>query len=382
MSQRSDNRIWLRTLPPDMHKLNAHPTKAANEPADGSPLSVSVVLCCHNSATRLPETLRHLAGQQVPSELVWEILLIDNASTDDTVALAGQFAAQHRNLAVRLVAEPKLGTAYARQRGIAEARHEAVLFVDDDNWLAPDYVAVVAETLKKHPEIDALGGMSTACFEGIEPDWLSRYQGWYAITGRSKNPVLLTEESFLWTAGAAFRHQALRRALSLGLPCLVSGRRGGSLAAGEDHELCYLLRIAGGSLYRHSGLHFRHYLPKSRLTWEYLKRLHHGDGAVSVELDAYRLAIKRSIWPKWILHSWCAQLINVCFKILLCRFILRCAPSDALEGDERALQFELYRGRLEALWSHRGTYQQMIKRSVVLSDRAMTTQTSCTTGHS
>ena len=52
--------------------------------------SVSVVLCCHNSVQRLPSTLKYLAAVNVPPGVDWEVLVVDNASTDDTAACAGE----------------------------------------------------------------------------------------------------------------------------------------------------------------------------------------------------------------------------------------------------------------------------------------------------
>ncbi len=57
-------------------------------------ISVSVVLCCHNSVERLQPTLTHLAAVQVPPGMSWEVLVVDNASTDDTAARAAELWAQ------------------------------------------------------------------------------------------------------------------------------------------------------------------------------------------------------------------------------------------------------------------------------------------------
>ncbi len=324
--------------------------------------SISLVLCCHNSSKRLPETLRHIAALDVPPGLQWEVLAIDNGSTDDTPRLVCEFSAQCPHLAVRLVSEPQLGQAYARQRGVSEAIYDTILFVDDDNWLEPDYLVILAETLRQHPEIAALGGTSSACCEGPEPPWLSRYQGWYAVTGVPADRESLTELRFLWTAGAAFRRQALDRANALGLPLLISGRRGDTLEGGEDHEMCHLVRLAGGRLFRHSGMHFKHYLPARRLTWEYLCRLLYASGRVSVKLDAYRLSEAASIWPAWMLRSSWLQLSNVCFQTLRYRVSLGRLDRRALEGDNRVAQREIYRGRLNALWAQRRDYRNMVMR--------------------
>jgi glycosyltransferase involved in cell wall biosynthesis len=326
--------------------------------------SISIILCCHNSVARLPATLGHISELRVPAGLVWEILVIDNASTDDTPKLVHEFADRNPRLPVRLVIESRLGAAFARQRGMSEAALEVILFVDDDNWLAEDYLAILAETLRQHPEIAALGGTSSACCEGPEPAWLDRYRGWYALTGVPENRESLTEEKFLWTAGAAFRRAAIDRVNTQGLPMLLSGRRGDALDAGEDVELCHLVQLAGGKLYRHSGMHFQHYLPARRLTWEYLRRLYYAAGLVSVKLDVYRNGYtRRSAWPTWLVGSWSAQMANVGLKLLRHPLILARWKRHALEGNDKVLNIERYRGRLDALWAHRRSYRKMIARS-------------------
>jgi glycosyltransferase involved in cell wall biosynthesis len=326
--------------------------------------TISIVLCCHNSAERLPETLRHLSEQRAPAGLKWEILVIDNASTDETPKLVEEFSNRNSQLAVRLVNEPRLGAGHARQRGISAAEHDVILFVDDDNWLAADYLSILSETLRQHPEISGLGGSSSACCDGPAPAWLERYQGWYALTGVHADRESVKEEKFLWTAGAAFRREAIHRANALGLPLLVSGRRGDTLDGGEDEELCHLVRLAGGKLFRHSGMHFKHYLPARRLTWEYLRRLHYAAGLVSVKLDVYRNGYTRtSRWPTWVVSSWSAQMANVCLRILSHPVTLFRSKRSPLEGEDTVLNLEAYRGRLAALWSHRHSYRRMIVRS-------------------
>jgi glycosyltransferase involved in cell wall biosynthesis len=319
--------------------------------------SVSVTICCHNGAARLPATLQHIAIQQGCEELTWEILIIDNASTDETASVVQQFSAEHPELVVRVVNEPRLGNGYARQRGMKEARHDIILFVDDDNWISPNYLRLVAEVMGSHPEITGLGGMSTAECECAEPNWLPKYQGWYAVTGAPNGMTSLTEETFLWTAGTAFRRVVLDR---LHGSFLMSGRRGDSLDGGEDDELSFLIRLSGGRLCRYSGLHFRHYMPAKRLTWDYLRRLHYAAGLVSVKLDRYRFATDSSPWPKWILQSWVFQMCNVSLQILRYRLLVARAEKSHLEGSDAILRQDLYRGRFQALWSARHGYRQML----------------------
>jgi glycosyltransferase involved in cell wall biosynthesis len=329
--------------------------------------SISVVLCCHNSSKRLPETLGHLETQEIPTGLEWEILMVDNASSDGTANLIAEFAREHPHLTVGIVNEPQLGASYARRCGITTARCEIVLFVDDDNWLAPNYLRLVAETLQKNPAISALGGMSTAECEGPEPAWMARYQGWYAVNGPADAQPVIKEETFLWTAGAAYRRETFDRIRSLKLPFLVSGRRGTTLDAGEDNELSELIKLAGGKMYRHTGLHFRHYLPAGRLSWDYLRRLRYAAGCVSVKLDAYRLPQARSIWPRRILRCWWAQFANVCLQVIRYQFMVWQPFQSAMQRDDRLLRLDTYRGRLAALWSYRQEYGEMVNQKYRLA---------------
>jgi glycosyltransferase involved in cell wall biosynthesis len=320
--------------------------------------SVSVVICCYNSAARLPETLRHLAEQKIPQGMEWEIVVVDNASTDDTAAVAEHFAATHSDLSVRIVPEPKPGTMYARIRGLKEARGTIILFVDDDNWLESEYVALVAETMRSRPEIAALGGMSTAEYEQEPPEWIARHQRWYAVSGLPEATGGLTEETFLWTAGTSFRRSALEQVADNSLR--VSGRKGTTLQAGEDAELCCRLRLRGHKLFCHPSLRFRHYLPAQRVQWGYLRRMCYAAGEVSVLLDVYRFRDTKSRWSQWLLRSWHAQILDVYSKLLRHPFVFRRAAHGSIEGNDQVLRIEIFRGRLAALKRARGSYGKML----------------------
>ena len=327
--------------------------------------SISVVICCHNSAARLPETLRHLAEQQAPAELAWEILLVDNASTDETVSVAERFASSRPDLSIRVTSELKLGQTYARLRGVEEASGEVILFADDDNWLAPDYLAILGETMRRRPEIAALGGMSTAVFEQEPPEWMSRHHRWYAVSGPPQGGEELAEVEFLWGAGTAFRRQILERIRKSAFR--VPGRQGTGLGAGDDDELCCLIRLCGARLFRHPALRFQHYLPARRIKWDYLRRLHYSAGEVSVLLDTYRLnnSCMLAPWPAWLFRSWHAQVCNAYWRLVRHPVLLWSAARNLLEGDDRVLRLETYRGRLAALKQHHNNYRQMLSAAPV-----------------
>src|SRR5262245_11833929 len=102
---------------------------------------ISVIVCCFNSSKRIRNALIALANQEFRSAIDWEILLVDNNSTDDTAAFSNNlWKTLSKDIQFRILFEPQTGLANARRRGVNEATYSTILFCDDDNWLAPDYL--------------------------------------------------------------------------------------------------------------------------------------------------------------------------------------------------------------------------------------------------
>src|SRR5262249_4960254 len=183
-------------------------------------------------------TLAHLLDQKVSGAVPWEVIVVDNASTDDTAAAAKSC---WRNAAapLRVIHEPRPGQKFARERGVAEARYEFISFADDDNWLADDWVDVAAGFLAEHPEVGAVGGSSTLAADRAAPRWFPSCQVLYAISPEKWIAGERIPDNAPWGAGLTIRKSAWRQVHSTDSPFLTSGRLGASLAAGEDNELGY-----------------------------------------------------------------------------------------------------------------------------------------------
>ena len=147
---------------------------------------VSVVICCHNSAERLPDTLRHIAAQQVSDGVAWEVIVVDNASTDNTKYVANDHWAVNPIAPFQVVHEPILGVSHARATGLAKPRFEYVSFIDDDNWVSSDWVQHVFEIVDANTSVAALGGRSSVVTDGQLPVWFERFAGNYAIGAQEK----------------------------------------------------------------------------------------------------------------------------------------------------------------------------------------------------
>ena len=137
-------------------------------------LRLSVVVCTYNRESFLPDCLRSLAAQSA-SRSDYEVVLVDNRSTDGTAAIVREFAEEHPELALRYILEKRQGLSFARNRGMAEARHALITYIDDDAVASESFVASVLSFFRRHPDAYAAGGKVLARFAGLRPDWFNPY---------------------------------------------------------------------------------------------------------------------------------------------------------------------------------------------------------------
>ncbi len=209
-------------------------------------------------------------------------MIVDNAST--VPVLAGSDAPPNP----RIIHEPQLGLTAARRRGFLEATGEIIVMVDDDNVLAPDYLARVSDFFATHPQVGALGGRSVPEFESIPPAWVREFDGLLACrdlgatrlvsqglrsptTGRNEYPACAPIG-----AGMALRRAAVQTWLDQLTSAAPSDRRGGELTSGGDNDIVFTLMRHGWEVAYDPSLSLTHLIPSARLTRDYLARLNRG----------------------------------------------------------------------------------------------------------
>lgn len=258
----------------------------------GECLSVSVVVCCFNSEQRLPIVLRHLLRQRLDKAISWEVIIVDNASSDATAQIPHIVWPPNPPAPLRVVKESRRGLSGARRRGYEVARGSLISFIDDDNWVCEDWVQRVHDIFVAHPKVGACGGFSVAIFEGTEPSWFAGLQSSYAVGAQaSKTGYVPDERGWLTGAGLSIRRSALSTLFNAGFEQLNPDRTGKALTSGGDVELCIALRLAGWRLYYDSELVYQHHMPKRRLTASHRRRLHFAFGRGDVVLSHYRTAL-------------------------------------------------------------------------------------------
>lgn len=265
---------------------------------DAASAGITLLLCGYNSAGRLPATLRALAALAVPTPPFGvELLVVDNASTDETAAVARRTLAELQPFfSYEVLPEPRAGKSHALEQGFGRARYRYVCIVDDDNWLAPDYLNLAWEVMEANPQIGALGGVGEAVCETAPPAWFERFAIDFAAAPQAPRSGDLTQTNrYLYGAGTVLRKAAWHAVMSQGFVSLLTTVRGNK-PSGEDNEMCYALIFGGYKIWYDERLRFRHFIPAERLTWQYLRRTYRVNALAHVELRPWVHYLEHDAW--------------------------------------------------------------------------------------
>ncbi len=256
---------------------------------------VSVIICCYNSALRLPETLQHLTRQNIPGNFFMEIILVNNASTDNTAEMSSDIWSriQCKNARLKIVDEPRPGQMFARKRGVSEAEFECIIFCDDDNWLDTEYVVTAYGVMNKDATIGAAGGQNLPVTNSNGyPIWFEEYKDKYGMGIPAQTSRDVSYRTFVLGAGMVTRRSLFLKIFDDRYPTLLSGRDGTNLSTGDDFEYSRRLLLWGYKLYYEEKLKLEHFVPKERLTIEYRQRLMNGIEEAGKILNEYDLALR------------------------------------------------------------------------------------------
>jgi len=208
---------------------------------------ISVVLATRNRGARLPAMLDALATAGAGTTAQWELVVVDNGSQDDTVAVLTDYAAR-TDFPVKVVSEPRPGLSRARNRGIAEARGAVLAFTDDDCLVAADWLDVMARAFADDPGLALLGGQVVLADLADAPVSLRPFA----------DPCPITDFESLYAHLIGCNVAVRRRALDAIGPfdeCLGAGTRSDSA---EDLDLFYRLFRTGHRMRYDPRLRLRH----------------------------------------------------------------------------------------------------------------------------
>src|SRR5258706_11042800 len=134
-------------------------------------MDLSIILCTYNRCHGLAETLTTLAHQRVSPSFKWEVLLVDNNSSDETADVYSRFR-ETFPVSLRYVFEGQQGLSHARNRGIAEATGKWVAFAEDDELADEGWVQSLVVTFHEHA-CDAVAGKIELAWHSPRPAWVT-----------------------------------------------------------------------------------------------------------------------------------------------------------------------------------------------------------------
>jgi len=239
-----------------------------------SPL-ISIIICTYNRAALLADVLQSVVEQSLDKSL-YEVIVVDNNSTDDTTLVGNRFAARYANL--RLCSEPRQGLSHARNRGWQEAKGSYVAYLDDDCKAPAHWLAVAQEVIYQiAPAV--FGGPYFAYYQTPKPAWYQdRYGSWQPAN--CAGPI----EPEALHGGNLLLQRALLQEVDGFDPTL--GMNGSQLAYGEETALLLQLHASHPTalFYYEPRLVIHHLVraEKMRLRWRFHQRFVHGQAVYRV----------------------------------------------------------------------------------------------------
>lgn len=259
---------------------------------------VTLAICTFNGRSKLEPTIKHILQQEVPREIEWELLVVDNASTDGTAEFVQQLWPDEQADQLRIIREEKLGAIHARTRAINEARYTYLSFIDDDNWISPNWISEINHIFSKYPKVGIISCPSVAHISTKLPHYFDYIKGWLAIGTRFEQEGVISERPVsFWTAGCSFCLQAFDYLENEGVKPCLTGRKGSIPLGGEDHELCLLITMCGWDVYFSKEIFFIHQISDSRLQEKNVKNLIYYSVKCYTVLDTYRDYYRRGKIP-------------------------------------------------------------------------------------
>lgn len=263
-------------------------------------MNFTVAIPTYNGANRLPILLDKLIAQITPSDLSWQVIVVDNNSTDTTAEIVTDYQSRCKEkLSLIYAFEEQQGAAFARQKAMQLAQSELVGFLDDDVMPAEDWVASAYDFGLKHAQAGAYGGRIIGKFEVPPPGNFKRIQSFLALRDRGNSPHLYNPENLALPPSAAWVIR--KKAWIDNVPSQpnLGGRTGKSMVQGDDYEpLLYIYR-AGWEIWYHPEMYVEHHIPAGRLEEQYLIALSRGCGLCIFQL---RLITAKN-WEKPITFS-------------------------------------------------------------------------------
>ncbi len=255
-------------------------------------LRVTIAICTYNRVDYLRDTLLDFKNQTASAQQ-FEIIIINNNSTDKTEIACSDFIEQNPELNTRLYSEIRQGLSHARNRAITESNSEWILFIDDDVILPEDFVQNALNFINQAEKPCAAGGKILVSFDDGEPDWIpGELMPMFGFHDLGNDQKKYPAHNFP-RGGNMLIHKTVAEKVGGFNPEL--GRTGENLAGSEEKAFFDQARKQGFELWYLADMMLYHRIGKRRLKKEYLKKQSVGIGyseQIRLKGSSFKLLIK------------------------------------------------------------------------------------------
>lgn len=236
----------------------------------------SFITCTYNRDKYIAQTLKAVC-KQIFDPTDYEIIVVDNNSTDSTAMICKEFKQKYSDCQFRYFKEINQGLSFALNRGIKEAQGEYLIFVDDDETIVPEHLERLNKHLNNYPDAVLAGSPVIPIYEEAKPKWMSHFTqrliGGYFNQG--DRPKKLDAKNYPGTG-----HTIIKRELyeKYGYYNTELGRKGTSLIGAEDKDMFSRLKKNNIECYYFPDIPIYHHIPKEKLTDQFFQKLTYSIG--------------------------------------------------------------------------------------------------------
>ena len=243
---------------------------------------VTVAICTWNRAELLANTLRKFTELSLPNQDQWELIVVNNNSTDSTDDVLLSFK---NKLPLRRIFESKPGLSNARNSAVREARGDYIIWTDDDVLVDSDWLSSYIRAFKQFPDAAVFGGPIKPWFEGVPPAWL--LNSWnlvssaFAARDFGEKTISFDVAEGRLPFGANYGIRMKEQKAFLYDPEL--GLKEENIVLGEEIKVIKAILISGGEGWWVPDAKVLHWIPKKRQSFDYLKKYFIGKGRTLIK---------------------------------------------------------------------------------------------------
>lgn len=277
---------------------------------------VSIIIPTYNRSNSLSITLESLLNQTYPKEM-FEILVVDNKSTDDTAEIIKEWEIKSEGL-IKYYAELRQGSHYARNAAVQQAKGDLLYFTDDDMITEPKMLAELVKLFTDHPELGSATGRVLPHWKKEPPLWLKKYfvNGWLSLYDRDDDVFISKDDFGVFSCHQAVLKDAFKQAGGYN-PDIIDGEWLGDNETGLNIKIQNLGFEFG---FVKSAVTY-HIIPESRITQQYFNKRFGNQGNCDSYTD-YRKYRYNSSELKHNILKYRKQILHKFAKFVL-QFILR-----------------------------------------------------------